>query len=102
MNLYQLTPIAARVPKMVATSDEVNAMNRLLKSAVQSGVESKNSFLYQMKENPVNVESFALLNEKKMMTKSGTKRNSSVRMRTVLDRLNLGLCFFQERFAWRI
>jgi len=101
-NLYQLMPIAASVPSIVATSEEVNAMNKLLNSAVQSGVESKKSFLYQTRENPVNVVSFALLNEKNIMTKSGMKRKSNVRTSTVFERLNCGLRFFHERFACRI
>src|SRR5574344_1484786 len=101
-NLYQLMPIAASVPRIVATSEDVNAMNKLLNNAVQSGVESKKSFLYQMKEKPVNVESFALLKEKKMITKSGTNRKSRVNTSTVFERLNCGLRFFHERFAWRI
>src|SRR5574344_892098 len=99
MNLYQFMPIAASVPRIVATMLAVRAMNRLLNSAVHSGVESKNSFLYQMNENPVNVESFELLNENSMITNSGTNKKSSVSTRIVRLTLNCGLCFFHERFA---
>src|SRR5574344_1301039 len=102
MNLYQLTPIAASVPRIVATRDEVNAMNKLLNRDVHKSFDLKNNSLYQMNENPVNVVSFDSLNEKNMITKSGMKRKRIANTSVVLDKLNFGLCFFQERFAWRI
>ena len=99
MNLYQLTPMEARVPRIVATIPEVMATTRLLINACQRGFDEKMSFSYQMKENPAQFVSFALLKEKNTITKSGRKRKSKETASTVFEKLKGTPRFFQPRFA---
>ena len=61
-NLYQLTPIDARVPRSVATSDDVKATMRLFISERHNGPDSNMSCSYHLKEKPVMVVSLDALN----------------------------------------
>ena len=97
--MYQLIPIAAKVPSTVAVIAEVKATIKLFKSACHKGFELNMSFWYQMNEKFVKVVSFDSLNEKNTITNSGKNKNKIERHSTVFDRLNLGLRFFHWRFA---
>ncbi len=76
--MYQLIPIAAIVPNIVATAADVKATMKLLRSAAHSGSESKKSFLYHSSENPVKELPFPSLKEYAIITKRGKKRKISV------------------------
>ena len=56
-------PIAAKVPKTVATAPELKATIKLLRREFHNGAESKINFSYQTKERPVKFVSFDALNE---------------------------------------
>ena len=98
-NLYQLTPMEARVPRIVATIPDVMATTRLFSRACHNGFDENTSFSYHTKEKPVQVVSFALLNEKTTITKSGRKRKSKETTSTVFEKLKGTARFFQPRFA---
>ena len=56
-------PIAAKVPKTVATAPELKATIKLLRREFHNGAESKINFSYHTKERPVKFVSFDALNE---------------------------------------
>ncbi len=62
-NLYQVIPIAASVPKIVATKEDVIATKKLFQSDAHRSPELKINFSYQTNEKFVKFESFDSLNE---------------------------------------
>ena len=62
-NLYQLTPIEANVPRIVATIAEETATIILFNKEFHNGFESKINFWYQINEAAEKVESFDSLKE---------------------------------------
>ena len=77
--LYQFTPIEAAVPRTVDTNADDRATITLFRSERQRSPEPVTSCLYQISDGRVNSALYHTLKEYIIITKSGMKRNSSVR-----------------------
>jgi len=98
-NLFQLIPMAANVPSTVAITADTIATTAECRRLCQSPFECAKSSLYHTRENPENDEDSELLNEYRIITKSGTNRKRSERKSTVLEKLKALFLFFQLLLA---
>jgi len=95
LNLYQLTPIAPKVPITVAVSEELKAMIMLFRKLRQSSRSAK-SRLYHRKEKPVHLILIESLNEESIRMTSGRKRKIIVMKKTSWEKEK---AFLTARFA---